>query len=97
MDLNCEERHFDRHPKHDISPEDGANINECEPAYLEILDRVKISNTFDTPMSTIKGVFKDAREKDLSYKKQELKEVEERLKAAFVEFYQKLCHLKHYR
>ncbi|KAL8547716.1 hypothetical protein ACS0TY_007149 [Phlomoides rotata] len=47
-------------------------------------------------MSTIKGVFDDARVKGLSYKKQELKEVEDRLKAAFIEFYQKLCHLKHY-
>lgn len=93
MDLNCQEQQIDSHPNHDISLED---VNECEPA-TEILDRVKLSNTFDTPMSTIKGVLNDFREKNLSYKKQELKEVEDRLKAAFTEFYLKLCHLKHYR
>ncbi|KAI3467312.1 hypothetical protein Pfo_023975 [Paulownia fortunei] len=75
---------------------DGENTKEFETTHLEILDRVKISNTFDSPISTIKGVFKDSREKGLSYNKEELKDVEEILKVAFVEFYQKLCLLKHY-
>ncbi|KAH6824863.1 EXS family protein [Perilla frutescens var. hirtella] len=101
VDLSCQERHTNIH---DIPPlknsmdtsTDGEITNEYEPANLEILDRVKISNTFDNPLSTIKGVFRDAREKGLSYNKEELKEVEERLKIAFIEFYQKLCLLKHY-
>ncbi|KAL3654248.1 hypothetical protein CASFOL_003929 [Castilleja foliolosa] len=63
---------------------------------LEILDRVKITNTVDNPISTIKSVFKDASERDLSYNKEELKEAEGTLRVAFIEFYHKLCHLKHY-
>lgn len=98
MDLSCQVRHSDSHPKCDIPPStDGENTNKNKTAHLEILDHVKISSTFDSPMSTIKGVFKDSREKGLSYNKEELKEVEERLKVAFIEFYQKLCLLKHYR
>ncbi|KAG9152851.1 hypothetical protein Leryth_012472 [Lithospermum erythrorhizon] len=65
-------------------------------AIAEILARVKISNTLENPMSTIRGVLKDSREKDLRFKKQELREVEERLKVAFIEFYQKLHLLKHF-
>lgn len=75
----------------------GEITDDDETTNLEILDRVKISNTYDSPMSTIKGVFTDTRDKGLSYKKDELKEVEEKLKIAFIEFYQKLCLLKHYR
>ncbi|CAA0828673.1 Phosphate transporter PHO1 homolog 10 [Striga hermonthica] len=69
---------------------------ENETSVLEVLDRVKISNTSDGPMSTIKRVFKEPKEKDLSYNKVELKAAQGRLKAAFIEFYQMLCRLKHY-
>lgn len=93
MDFNLQQCHSDSHPTSTV----GEITIEHETANLEILDRVKISNTFDSPISTIKGVFTDTREKDLSYNKDELKEVEERLKIAFIEFYQKLCLLKHYR
>ncbi|KAL6513930.1 hypothetical protein OROHE_019386 [Orobanche hederae] len=75
---------------------DREHTNEHGVALLEILGRVKISNTFDGPMSTIKRVFKDPRENGLSCNKEELKEAEGRLKAVFIEFYQKLCLLKHY-
>ncbi|KAK6139379.1 hypothetical protein DH2020_026887 [Rehmannia glutinosa] len=102
--LSCQVEHSDA--KCDIPPMedsvdsstsiDGENINERETSHLEILDRVKISNTFDNPMSAIKRVFKDPKEKGLSYNKEELKAVEGRLKVAFIEFYQKLCLLKHY-
>ncbi|KAK6159911.1 hypothetical protein DH2020_003292 [Rehmannia glutinosa] len=102
--LGCQVEHSDA--KCDIPPMedsvdsstsiDGENINERETSHLEILDRVKISNTFDNPMSAIKRVFKDPKEKGLSYNKEELKAVEGRLKVAFIEFYQKLCLLKHY-
>ncbi|XP_057948047.1 phosphate transporter PHO1 homolog 10-like [Malania oleifera] len=70
--------------------------NDDQTAHFEILERVKINNTLETPMSTIKGVFKDSKEEELSYKKEELRTVEERLKLVFIEFYQKLRLLKHY-
>ncbi|KAG5603475.1 hypothetical protein H5410_024967 [Solanum commersonii] len=63
---------------------------------LEILDHVKIVNTFESPISTIRGVLSESKENDLSYKKEELKKVENRLKLIFIEFYQKLRHLKHF-
>ncbi|KAJ8569970.1 hypothetical protein K7X08_006547 [Anisodus acutangulus] len=63
---------------------------------LEILDHIKIVNTFESPMSTIRGVLSESKENDLSYKKEELKKVEHRLKLIFIEFYQKLRHLKHF-
>ncbi|KAL0421030.1 UNVERIFIED_CONTAM: Phosphate transporter [Sesamum latifolium] len=95
--------HSNSHPnnipcteKYNGAPIDGENTNESKSSHLEILDRVKISNTFDDPISTIKGVLRDSKEKELSCNKEELKEVEERLKVAFIELYQKLCHLKHY-
>lgn len=64
---------------------------------LEILDHIKIVNTFESPMSTIRGVLRESKENDLSYKKEELKKVEQRLKIIFFEFYQKLRLLKHFR
>ncbi|KAI5678986.1 hypothetical protein M9H77_09936 [Catharanthus roseus] len=72
------------------------NELEHQPASLEILDRVKIINSLDGPISTVKGVFMDVKEKDLKFNKEELKRIEERLKTVFVEFYQKLRLLKHY-
>lgn len=97
--MSFEERNSDSHPlRTSLDASTNAEItDEDETTNLEILNRVKISNTYDSPMSTIKGVFTDNREKGLSYNKEELKEVEERLKVAFIEFYQKLCLLKHYR
>ncbi|XP_057777186.1 phosphate transporter PHO1 homolog 10-like isoform X3 [Salvia miltiorrhiza] len=100
VDLSFQERHSDSHPVVDVlhrnNSTNGEITDEYETSNLEILDRIKISNTYDSPMSTIRGVFTDTREKGLSYNKEELKEVEERLKIAFIEFYQKLCLLKHY-
>ncbi|PIN13288.1 putative small molecule transporter [Handroanthus impetiginosus] len=104
VDLSCPAPHSDSHAEYDNPPVenpvgtsvDRENAREGEKAHIEILDRVKILNTCDNPISTIRGVFKDPREKDLSCNKEELKEVEEKLKVAFVEFYQKLCLLKHY-
>ncbi|MBA0648523.1 hypothetical protein Goklo_016224, partial [Gossypium klotzschianum] len=64
------------------------------PAPLEILDRVKMNNTLETPRSTIKGVLKVPNHTDLSFSRENLRKVEEQLKRAFVEFYQKLRLLK---
>ncbi|XP_057494190.1 phosphate transporter PHO1 homolog 10 [Actinidia eriantha] len=63
---------------------------------LEILDHVKINNPCESPVSTIKGVLNDCKERDLSFNKEEIRKVEERLKLVFIEFYRKLHLLKHY-
>ncbi|KAI9389772.1 hypothetical protein POPTR_008G090300v4 [Populus trichocarpa] len=72
------------------------NLTDYNEDPLKILERVKINNTFKSPLATIKGVFKDSKEEELSFKKEELKKVEERLRVALIEFYQKLLLLKHY-
>ncbi|KAK0574129.1 hypothetical protein LWI29_018609 [Acer saccharum] len=72
------------------------NINKSKEDSLEILEHVKINNTLESPMSTIKGVFKDSKDDELRFKKEELKKVEDQLKHVFIEFYQKLLLLKHY-
>ncbi|XP_034199371.1 phosphate transporter PHO1 homolog 10-like [Prunus dulcis] len=72
------------------------NIYDYREDPLEVLEHVKIKNTLESPISTIKGVFKDSREEELSFGKEELKRVEERLRAVFIQFYHKLQLLKHY-
>ncbi|VFQ66674.1 unnamed protein product [Cuscuta campestris] len=103
-------KHIDLAPRVDHSPErlssDHAKYNsgterntatENEEQHpLEILDRVKIVNTFETPMSTIRGVLRDSKENDLRFKREELKKVDQRLKIAFIEFYRKLHLLKNF-
>ncbi|KAJ0037701.1 hypothetical protein Pint_23590 [Pistacia integerrima] len=72
------------------------NLYKCKEDSLEILEHVKINNTLESPLSTLKGVFKDSKDDELRFKKEELKEAEDRLKAVFIEFYRKLLLLKHY-
>ena len=38
---------------------------------LEILEHMKVNNTLESPISTIKGVSKDSKEEDLSFIKEE--------------------------
>ncbi|XP_038999506.1 phosphate transporter PHO1 homolog 3-like [Hibiscus syriacus] len=71
-------------------------VNVIRPAPLEILDRVKMNNTLETPRSTIKGVLKVEKHAELSFSRENLRKVEEQLKRAFSEFYQKLRLLKSY-
>ncbi|KAK8526046.1 hypothetical protein V6N13_017114 [Hibiscus sabdariffa] len=71
-------------------------VKIIRPAPLEILDRVKMNNTLETPRSTIKGVLKAEKHEELSFSRENLRKVEEQLKRAFVEFYQKLRLLKSY-
>lgn len=73
------------------------NLNDYKQDPLKILEHVKITNTLETPLSTIKCVFKDSKGEELSFKKVELRKVEERMRVVFIEFYQKLRLLKHYR
>ncbi|KAI3812029.1 hypothetical protein L1987_16730 [Smallanthus sonchifolius] len=73
------------------------NSDKHESDPLDVLDRVKINNTLESPMSTIRSVLNDSKDKDLRFKKEELKEAQGRLKVVFIEFYCKLHLLKHYR
>ncbi|KAM7520707.1 hypothetical protein LguiB_019669 [Lonicera macranthoides] len=59
----------------------------------EVLDNVKINLEPETPASTLKNVLK---KNELSFSKKELIKVTERMRLAFVEFYQKLRFLKSY-
>ncbi|KAG2261580.1 hypothetical protein Bca52824_068659 [Brassica carinata] len=66
------------------------------PAPIEVLDHIKINNTKETPRSTIKGVLHSSNNEEIIFNRHNLREVEEKLKVAFVEFYQKLRLLKSY-
>ncbi|KAF2290112.1 hypothetical protein GH714_002657 [Hevea brasiliensis] len=72
------------------------NIRGARPAPLEILNHVKMNNTLETPRSTIKGFLKVPQKTELKFTRENLRRVEEQLKRAFVEFYQKLRLLKSY-
>ncbi|GMI87406.1 hypothetical protein like AT1G69480 [Hibiscus trionum] len=74
----------------------GKNSASQQDDPLEILEKVKINNTFESPLETIKGVFKDSKDGELCFKKDELKKAEGKLRVVFIEFYQKLRHLKQY-
>ncbi|KAK8627753.1 hypothetical protein V6N13_135355 [Hibiscus sabdariffa] len=71
-------------------------VKVIRPAPLAILDRVEMNNTLETPRSTIKGVLQVEKHAELSFSRENLRKVEEQLKRAFVEFYQKLRLLKSY-
>ncbi|KAM6547412.1 hypothetical protein CsatB_019088 [Cannabis sativa] len=70
------------------------NVRRTRPAPLEILDHVTMNQTQETPRSTIKGVLKVPKQTELTFNRENLRKVEEQLKKAFVEFYQKLRLLK---
>ncbi|KAG6647333.1 hypothetical protein CIPAW_07G072100 [Carya illinoinensis] len=70
------------------------NIRASRPAPLEVLDRVKINNTLETPRSTIKGFLHYPMQTELKFSRENLRKVEEQLKRAIIEFYQKLRLLK---
>lgn len=71
------------------------DANSFRPAPLEILDHVKINVDPDTPVSTLRNIIKSSLS-DLSFSKEELRKAEEKLRRAFIEFYQKLWLLKSY-
>ncbi|MBA0692559.1 hypothetical protein Goari_010111, partial [Gossypium aridum] len=71
-------------------------IKGVKPAPLEVLERVKMNNTLETPRSTIKGVLQVPKQAEMSFSRENLRKVEYQLKRAFVEFYQKLRLLKSY-
>ncbi|KAG6647334.1 phosphate transporter PHO1 homolog 3-like [Carya illinoinensis] len=70
------------------------NIRASRPAPLEVLNRVKINNTLETPRSTIKSFLHYPMQTELNFSRKNLRKVEEKLKRAVIEFYQKLRLLK---
>ncbi|KAJ1380703.1 SPX domain [Sesbania bispinosa] len=63
---------------------------------MEILEHVKIDDALQSPLSTIKNVFTDSNDNELNFNKEKLRKIEEQLRLVFIEFYQKLLHLKDY-
>ncbi|XP_027913347.1 phosphate transporter PHO1 homolog 10-like isoform X2 [Vigna unguiculata] len=81
---------------HEEQVEAHNNYKRRDP--LEILEHVKVDDSLQSPKSTIKKAFTDSSDNDneLSISKEELKKIEKQLRLVFVEFYQKLLHLKDY-
>ncbi|KAK4488451.1 hypothetical protein RD792_004215 [Penstemon davidsonii] len=93
---NQGERHMDSIQEVEMSTEEtSAPMKGFRPAPLEVLDHVKINVDPDTPVSTLRNVIMSSKS-DLSFSKDELRNAEEKLTQAFVEFYQQLRLLKSY-
>ena len=67
------------------------------PPPLELLDRVTMNTTQETPRSTIKGLFNFPKNSELQFNRENLNKIENQLKRAFVVFYHKLRLLKSFR
>ncbi|KAK3222977.1 hypothetical protein Dsin_010002 [Dipteronia sinensis] len=78
------------------TPRSTMNMKKARPAPLDVLNRVRINNTLETPRSTIKTVLKVPLQTELKFNRENLKKVEDQLKLAFIEFHQKLRLLKNY-
>ncbi|CAN6550496.1 unnamed protein product [Malus baccata var. baccata] len=74
-------------------PESGRGTR---PAPLDILDQVTMNHMAETPRSTIKGFLNVAPHTELKFSRANLSKVEQQLRGAFIEFYQKLRLLKSY-
>ncbi|KAK1379558.1 Phosphate transporter like [Heracleum sosnowskyi] len=66
------------------------------PPSLEILNRMTINKPADTPLPTIKNVFNVPVDTNMKFTKENLSKVEDQLRKAFAEFYNKIRHLKSY-
>lgn len=77
-----------------VEEEKPRSIRASRPAPLEVLNRVTMNSTIETPRSTIKGVLNVPKQTELNFNRENLRKVEAQLKRAFVEFYQKLRLLK---
>ncbi|MCL7041959.1 hypothetical protein MKW94_001429 [Papaver nudicaule] len=71
-------------------------IDASRPASLDVLDRVTMNNTLETPRSTIKGMLNVNKNNEITFGRENLQKVEQQLQRAFVEFYSKLRLLKSY-
>ncbi|XP_020218445.1 phosphate transporter PHO1 homolog 10 isoform X2 [Cajanus cajan] len=83
-----------RNTHHEEQGEAHNNYNTRDP--LEILEHVKVDNVLQSPISTIKKALADSSDNELSLSKMYLRKTEEQLRLVFIEFYQKLLHLKDY-
>ena len=63
--------------------------------HLDILNQVKVNVLPESVLSTLKAII-DGPKSDLSFSKKELRNVQAKLKQAFVEFHRKLRLLKNY-
>ena len=77
-------------------PPKSQNMKKARPAPLDVLNRVRINNTLETPRSTIKTILNVPLQTELKFNRKNLKKVEDQLKLAFIEFHQKLRLLKNY-
>ncbi|KAF5206407.1 Phosphate transporter pho1-like protein [Thalictrum thalictroides] len=80
----------------DLNKEKRVEIKMTARTPSEILNHVKINTSSETPRSTIKLLFKVDKDKELDFRKANLKSIEEQLKRVFIEFYHKLRLLKSY-
>lgn len=80
----------------DLMRNDETARNERINSQLSVLGRIRMNKTLETPLSTIKTILKNNKHEELEFTRNNLKKVEERLQIAFIEFYQKLRHLKNY-
>uniref|UniRef100_M4EDK4 EXS domain-containing protein n=1 Tax=Brassica campestris TaxID=3711 RepID=M4EDK4_BRACM len=71
-------------------------MRAMRPAPLDILDRVWLNDTKETPRSTIKGFLQITKQTDLKFSRENLMMVEAKLRQALFVFYQKLRLLKSY-
>lgn len=71
------------------------HIESFRPASLDVLNHVKINVEPNTPVSTLRNLIGSSKS-DLSFSKDELKSAEEKLRRAFIGFYQQLRLLKSY-
>ncbi|KAF7809095.1 phosphate transporter PHO1-like protein 10-like [Senna tora] len=93
---SAENMHHDDHQKKDTNHGEEAHSNYNRRNPLEILDQVKIDTIVHSPMSSIKNVLTNFVEEESGFRKEEMRKVEEQLRLVFIEFYQKLLHLKDY-
>ncbi|KAI4328482.1 hypothetical protein L6164_020834 [Bauhinia variegata] len=93
---DCNELEEERTGIQQVEVQKPKNRSIIRPAPLEILNRVRINNTLETPRSTIKGFLNYQDQTELNFTRKNLKKVEQQLRRAIVEFYQKLRLLKSY-
>ncbi|XP_050117345.1 phosphate transporter PHO1 homolog 3-like isoform X1 [Malus sylvestris] len=72
------------------------SLRGTRPTPLDILDQVTMNHMAETPRSTIKGFLNVAPHTELKFSRANLSKVEQQLRRAFIEFYQKLRLLKSY-
>ncbi|KAK7400898.1 hypothetical protein VNO78_12207 [Psophocarpus tetragonolobus] len=95
-DSNDDQEQAQQPEKPKFEVEKPNNLRVTRPAPLEILNRVQLNHTFETPRSTIKSVFNFPSNTELNFSRKNLNKVEQQLKRTFIEFYRKLRLLKCY-